>query len=115
MVQGTAYREPKKSTVGGVWVSIKNGFALHSNLFKIFSKKQQLQLFNNGKHLHNLVVVLFLILNIYQTFNHSLSMFDLPLPSIQEYLPLDENLPPMPFVTNANLGEVYNYWNVNLN
>ena len=95
--------------LAGVRVSIKNGFALHSNLFRIFSKKRQLQLFNNGEHLHNLVVVSFLILNIYQTFNHSLSMFDLPLPSIQEYLPLDEVLPPMPFVANANLGKVYDY------
>ena len=99
--------------LSGVRISIENGFALHSNLFKIFSKKRQLQLFNNGEHLHNLVVVSFLILNIYQTFNHSLSLFDLPPPSIQEYLPLDEILPAMPFVADADLGEVYDYSNIN--
>ena len=95
--------------LSGVRCSIENAFALHSNLFHIFDKKKQLKLFNNGEHLHNLVLVSFLIQNVYQTFNHSLDLFDLAPPTIDEYLPLDEDIPPAPFVGDAVLGEVYDF------
>ena len=68
---------------------------------------------NHGKHVHNLFVVLFLIADCYQCFNHSLSMFDLALLSLEEYLPLDENLQPASFVADSELGTVFDFHAVN--
>ena len=105
----SANKEKFNKRLSGVRVSIEHAFGLHKSLFGLFTKKRQLQLFNNREHLHNLVVVSFLVQNLYQIFNHSLSYFDLAPPTLDEYLPLDEVIPPAPFVSDADLGQVYDF------
>lgn len=95
--------------MAGVRVCVEHAFGLHSNLFGVLHQKRLLKIFNNGKHIHNLFMVTFLIQNCYQTFNHSLSMFDLHPPSIEVYLPVDEVLTPAPFISDNDLGTVFNF------
>ena len=65
--------------------------------------------FWDGQLVHRVFLVLFLISNCYQCFNHSLSMFNLEPPTIEAYLPLDEVIPRAPYIHQNNLGEVYNF------
>lgn len=82
-------------------------FADHQNLFKLFSMGWKLKLFRRGKYIRKLSLMSFFVLNCYYCLNNSRSnFFRLSSLSINEYLPLDENLIPPPVV---NLGEVYDY------
>ena len=65
--------------------------------------------FLTTKMYHQVLMVSFLMGNIYQCFNHSLAMFDIDPPSIEEYLPLDEDIPMAPVIEMDDLGEVYNF------
>lgn len=102
-------KEMFNKRMAGVRVSVEHAFGLHGSLFDLVHRKKLLKVFHGGNHVHNLFLVSFLIQNCYQCFNHSLNMFDLPPPSIEEYLPLFENLDPAPFVPDHDIGTVYQF------
>ena len=91
--------------------NIEHIFGLHNNVFKLFKHSERFQLLHQGKEAVELMFNSFLLLNCYSCFNASACSFILPSPSIEQYLPLNEILPPPPNVSDVELGEVYTYTN----
>ena len=90
--------------------NIEHIFVLYSNVFELFNNPKRLKLLHCGKENVQLIFNLLLLLNCYKCFDGSPNSFEMNPPSITEYLPLDDMLPPAPDVTADLLGEVYNYY-----
>jgi hypothetical protein len=98
--------------MAGVRISIEHLFGLHHNLFALFSHPDLLRLYHRGPEIRNLTLMSFFILNCYNCLNHTSSaMFGLDPPSLEEYIPLDENIPPAPVISDEQLGTVYDFGN----
>ena len=96
--------------MAGVRMSIEHCLGLHHIRFKIFSNPDLLKLFYRGEEVRHLVLVSFFILNCYNCFNHTSSlMFGLAPPALEEYLPLHEEIPNAPIVSDQKLGTVYEF------
>ena len=89
--------------------NIEHYFGLHYNIFQLFNRPAHFRLLHEGKDAVYLFFNSFLLLNCYNCFNNSLSTFGLRPPTIEEYLPLNEELPIAPIITDRLLGEVYHY------
>ena len=81
------------------------------NLFRLFEVKRHFKIFRDAPTAYRLGIIGFFILNCYTCFNGSAcnSMFDSFPPTIQEYLPLDEEL--VPFADDDNA--IYNFYVLN--
>ena len=90
--------------------SIEHIFALHHNIFGLFSIPKRFKLLVHGLECRKIVLNSFLLLNCYVCFNESPNNFNIRPPTIEEYLPLDEIMKPVPIVTDEDLGEVYDYY-----
>ena len=90
--------------------SIEHIFALHTNVFSLFSIPQCYKLLVQGTENTKMILNLFFLLNCYICLNESPNSFDICPPSLDEYLPLDEELKAAPDVTENALREVYNYY-----
>jgi hypothetical protein len=88
---------------------IEHLFGLHKNLFVLFSTPRLLRLLDTGVETRKKVLVSFFILNCYQCLNESMNHFDLRPPSLEEYIPCNEVIPPAPEVTDDELGETYQF------
>ena len=90
-------------------MSIELDYGMLFNLFKILTSGEVLlHLFNNGEEVFQLGIVCFFLKNCYICFNGSTTntMFGTEPPIIDEYLPLEEVIPPyVPVPING----VYNY------
>ena len=89
--------------------SVEHVFALHYNMFRLFNDSSRFRLLVNGQESIKLIFNSFLLLNCYVCFNESLSNFIIRLPSIEEYLPLDEELPEAPVVPDNLYDGVFSY------
>ena len=89
--------------------SIEHKFALYRNVFALFQQPQRFKLLHNGQDCVKIIFNSFLLLNCYTCLNESGSSFCLRPPSLAEYLPLNEEIPPRPQVTDAELGDLYDY------
>ena len=90
--------------------SIEHIFALHTNLFGLFTIPKRFQLLVHGLQCRKMVLNSFFLLNCHVCFNESPNNFNIRPPTIEEYLPLDEVMKPAPIVNDEDLGEVYNYY-----
>jgi len=91
---------------------IEHLFGLHRQLFKLFAREELLKIFHYGENVHNMAVVSMFVLNCYLCMNESMcTMFNLRAISIEEYLPLNENLVEAPIVHDADLGTVFEFGN----
>ena len=95
--------------MSGCCMAIEHAFGLLSNIFPIVKSKKRISLFCCGHFAHKLFTVAFLLGNCYQSFNNSLSMFDIDAPTIAEYLPLNEEIPGAPIVHDHILGQLYGF------
>ncbi len=86
---------------------IEHVLADHRIRFKIFSAPHRLHLFNRGVHIRQMCLVSFFILNCFYCLDGTRCRFfgHIP-PTLEEYIPLDEELMPPPPV---NLGYIYDY------
>jgi len=57
-----------------------------------------------------MVINSFFLLNCFVCFNESPNNFDIIPPTIEDYLPLNENIKQAPNVSDEDLGDVYNYY-----
>jgi DDE superfamily endonuclease len=106
----TDFNQQLNTRMSAVRISIEHCLGIHRNLFKLFSTPELLSLFMNGEHVHNLTVVSFFVLNCYFCLNQSASAtFGVQAPTLDQYIPLSENLAPAPFVEDWELGEIYDY------
>jgi hypothetical protein len=86
---------------------IEHVFGDHRTRFRIFSIPQYLHLFSNGVKVRRMCLVSFFILNCHYCIDGTRStFFGHVAPTIEDYLPLDEELVPPPAV---NLGLVWDY------
>ncbi len=94
--------------MSGIRQSIEHMYGAFFNLFRLFEVKRQFKIFRDATSAYRLGVIGFFILNCYTCFNGSAcnSMFDSFCPTIQEYLPLDEELVPYIDADNA----IYNFY-----
>ncbi len=90
-----------------LWQCIEHIFGYHWNLFRIFSIPHYLHLFSNGVKVQQMCLVLFLILNCHYCIDGAKStFFRYVAPTLEDYLPLDEELM-LPLA--VNLGSVWGY------
>jgi hypothetical protein len=93
--------------LASLWQSIKHVFANHHIRFKIFSAPHYLHPFNQGVRVRRQCLVSFLILNCIYCINRTrCQYFGHVLPTLKDYMPLDEVLRPPPAV---DLGNVWDY------
>jgi len=86
---------------------IEHVFADHRNRFKLFQLHTTFRLFNQGVKVRRECLLSFFMLNCHYCLDGTRSQyFGHAAPTLEEYLPLDENLIPPPAV---DLGEVYNF------
>jgi hypothetical protein len=80
--------------MSGIRQSIELMYSQLFNLFCLLQTKWQIKIFRDATLAYHLGVISFFILNCYTCLNGSPcnSMFNSFAPSIQEYLPLDEEL-----------------------
>ena len=90
--------------------NIEHIFGVHKNIFQLFNRPEKFKLLHQGQDAIQLIFNSFLLLNCYTCFNESTCEFILRAPTISEYLPLDEQLPQSPTITDDILGEVYDYY-----
>ena len=90
--------------------SIEHLFAIHTNIFGLYSIPQRFKLLVHGVECTKMVMNSFFLLNCYTCFNKSPNNFDIRPPLIEEYLPLHEALKKAPIVPDNALGEVYLYY-----
>lgn len=89
---------------------IEHCFADHRNMFHLFRQPVQLRLFFTGVYVRKLLLTSFLILNCrYCLTGVRSSVFGVPPLSLEEYLPLDEELEPAPEGTNDEERYDYHY------
>ena len=86
---------------------IEHVFGMHKNMFRVFDLPQYLHLFNQGVKIRRMFLVTFFMQNCFNCINGgACSYFNCIPPTLEEYIPLEEDLPPPPPV---DLGTVYNY------
>jgi hypothetical protein len=97
--------------MSGVRQSIEHMYGAMFNLFHLLKTPRQTKLFNDGQTAYRLGVVCFFILNCYTCMNGSAcnSMFETTPPTLEQYLPLDEEL--QLYAPNDNL--IYNFYILN--
>ncbi len=80
--------------MSGIRQSIEHMYGQLFNLFHLLKTPRQFKLYSNGELAYRTAVVCFLLLNCYTCFNGSAcnSMFNTFPPTIQEYLPVEEEL-----------------------
>jgi hypothetical protein len=80
--------------MSGIRQSIEHMYGQLFNLFHLLKTPRQFKLYNNGEMAYRTGVVCFFLLNCYTCFNGSAcnSMFNTFPPTIQEYLPVEEDL-----------------------
>ena len=83
--------------------SVKHVYCRLKTLFPRFATGKRLRIMNNGGPLIRMTVAAFLFLNCHTCINGSAATlsFDCFPPTLEEYLPLDEDLPPPPHVDLA--------------
>ena len=89
--------------------SIEHIFALHKNVFQLFSFPDRFRLMACGEECYRLVFDFLLLLNCYVCLNESPNNFDIRPPTLEDYIPLEEVLKPAPIITDDLLGQVYSY------
>ena len=89
--------------------AIEHLFSLHLNIFSLFHDPARFRLLVSRVEVTRLIFNSFLLLNCYICFNESQNNFMIRPPSLEEYLPLNEVIPPAPDVSDMDLGDVYNY------
>ena len=89
--------------------SIEHIFGLHKKTFNLFGANHRFQLLVGGVEVSRLIFNSFFLFNCYTCFNESPNHFLVRPPTIDEYLPLDEDLKPAPIINDDTLGDVYNY------
>ena len=85
--------------------SVELTYGLFFGIFHLFKEPQKFHLFNQGELSYRTGMVGFFLLNCYTCLRGNVvtSFFDTQPPSIEEYLPLDEDIPPyIPFTLNEN-------------
>ncbi len=97
--------------MSGIRQSIELMYGAFFNLFSLFESKRHFKIFRDATSAYRLGVIGFFILNCYTCLNGSAcnSIFDSFAPTIQEYLPLDDDL--APYVEEDDL--VYNFYDLN--
>jgi hypothetical protein len=86
---------------------IEHVFGDHRNQFKLFSVPQYLRLFNQGVKVRRECLLFSFFLNCHYCLDGTrLRYFGHAVPTLEEYIPLDENSLPPPAV---DLGEAYNF------
>ncbi len=80
--------------MSGIRQSIEHMYGQLFNLFRLLKTPRQFKLYNDGQFAYRVGVICFFILNCYTCLNGSPcnSMFNTEPPSLEEYLPIDENL-----------------------
>jgi hypothetical protein len=96
--------------MSGIRQSIEHMYGQLFNLFRLLKTPHQFKLFNDGQLAYHVGVISFFILNCYTCLNGSPcnSMFNTEPPSLQDYLPLDEQL--HHYVPNDDI--IYNFYNL---
>ena len=95
--------------MAGVRQSLEHLFGLHFNIFKLFEDADRFRLMVTGVEVSKIIFNSFFILNCYNCFNESNNNFDIRPPTLEQYIPLHEIIPPAPVVEDYHLGDVYNY------
>jgi hypothetical protein len=80
--------------MSGIRQSIEHMYGSLFNLFRLLKMPRQIKLYNDGQLSYRLGIICFFILNCYTCLNGSAcnSMFNTTPPSLQEYIPLEEEL-----------------------
>jgi hypothetical protein len=89
--------------------SMEHMFGLHKRTFNLFSIPNRFKLLVRGYEVYQLTLVSFFILNCFTCFNET-SHFLVRPPTLQEYIPLSEDIPEAPEVNDEMLGNVYRYY-----
>lgn len=83
------------------------------NLFKLLSARKKLKLLRNGRHVRKMIISSFFLQNCHTCLNRGncvTSMFNAVAPSLEEYLPLEEDIVPMDDGDDeVPLGYTYDY------
>ena len=85
--------------------SVELMYGLFFGIFHLFKEPQKFHLFNQGELLFRTGMVGFFLLNCYTCLRGNVvtSFFETQPPSIEEYLPLDEDIPPyVPYTFNED-------------
>ena len=90
--------------------SIEHLFSIHYHIFALFHDPARFRLLVSGVEVTRMIFNSFLLLNLYICFNESANSDSIVRPpSIQEYLPLHEDIPMAPEISDMDLGAVFNY------
>jgi hypothetical protein len=94
--------------MSGIRQSIEHMYGNFFNLFWLLKTPRQIQLHNDGQLSYRLGVISFFILNCYTCLNGSAcnSMFGTTPPTLQEYIPLEEEL--QQYISNNDI--VYDFY-----
>jgi hypothetical protein len=107
------FQEFWNARMAALRIAIEHILGLHRNIFGVFSNHRLIRLLIGGEHWHKMTLMSFFMLNCYNCLNQTSSnFFGLPAPSLAWYLPLDEDIPVAPTVSDGQLGTVYDYGNV---
>jgi hypothetical protein len=86
---------------------IEHVFADHKNIFQLFKSENYFRLFYTGEHVMKMVFSSFFLLNCFYSLNGTRSLyFGMEPCTLEQYIPLDEDLEEAPLV---DLGTVYEY------
>ncbi len=96
--------------MSGIRQSIEHMYGQMFNLFQLLQTKRQFKILRDGDLAYRLGVVFFFMLNCYTCFNGSPcnSMFNSMPPTLQNFLPLDEEL--NLFIESDNY--IYDFYNI---
>ena len=110
-LQGNTIKSDRRinTLMSSVRQSVEHLFCLHKNIFKLFNQPERFRLLVHGNEARKLIFNSFFLLNCYICLNESPNNFMARPPTIEEYLPLDEQLQAAPEVTDAHMGEYYRY------
>ena len=89
--------------------SIAHLFGYHKNTFGLFNHPNRFRLLLFGVECSKIILNSFFLLNCFTSLNETPNNFNICLPSLETYIPPDENIKPAPDVDDALLGEVCNY------
>jgi hypothetical protein len=114
--QGTSILQVKSRTSISKWhlnvkrQFIEHCFGDHRTKFKLFSMPHSLRIFSDGEKIRKQCLLSFFMLNCYYCLDGTrAAYFGHHVPSLAEYLPLDEVMHPPPAV---NLGDIFDFHNV---